>query len=53
MQDPSATDRAAWLARLGDEGLHGRILAELACLHEVEQRPADAPTALSGWVRVP
>jgi endonuclease/exonuclease/phosphatase family metal-dependent hydrolase len=52
VQDPTPTERAAWLAALGDEDVHRRLLAEVACLHDVEQRPAGAPVALSGWVRV-
>jgi endonuclease/exonuclease/phosphatase family metal-dependent hydrolase len=48
---PTASDRARWAEHLGDLALHGRLLAELNCLHEVELKPPiGAP--LKGWVRV-
>ncbi len=49
---PSSRAREAWLAQVGDAEAHRRLLAEVACLREVELRPPDAPRALSGWVRV-
>ncbi len=50
MQSPSASDRAAWSVRVGDEDLHRRLLDTLSCLHECEGKGSAAP--LNGWVRV-
>ena len=51
MDAPPASDRARWAERLGDLTLHGRLLAELNCLHEIElEAPVGAP--LKGWVRI-
>jgi endonuclease/exonuclease/phosphatase family metal-dependent hydrolase len=50
MQSPSASDRAAWTARVGDRDLHGELLDTLSCLHECEGEGSVA--SLNGWVRV-
>ena len=52
MDAPTPDERAGWLARLGEEDLHRRLLDELPCLHEVARRQAGPPAALTGWVRV-
>jgi endonuclease/exonuclease/phosphatase family metal-dependent hydrolase len=49
---PGSRTRDDWLAQLGDADAHRRLLAELACLHQVDVHAADAPAVLSGWVRV-
>jgi endonuclease/exonuclease/phosphatase family metal-dependent hydrolase len=61
---PTAMERASWAARLGDQDLHRRLLAELTCLHELEYAPGPDPdpdpgptpstraASLHGWVRV-
>jgi endonuclease/exonuclease/phosphatase family metal-dependent hydrolase len=48
---PAASERARWAERVGDQTLHGRLLAELTCLHELELEPGSG-AALQGWVRV-
>ena len=52
MDAPTTAERARWGGRLGDEDLHGRLLAGLPCLHEVDRRQPGEPSELSGWVRV-
>lgn len=52
MDVPSSDARAAWAARVGDDDLHRRLLAELPCLHQVAQRQAAPPSELTGWLRV-
>ncbi len=52
MEAPSSRARDDWRAQLGDAGAHQRLLAELACLHQVDLHPSEAPVALSGWIRV-
>jgi endonuclease/exonuclease/phosphatase family metal-dependent hydrolase len=52
LSTPTADDRATWSARLGDGALHQRLLAELPCLHAIDERPPPAPRPLDGWVRV-
>lgn len=50
---PTAEERAAWLARIGEPGAHAAIADGLACLSDVEALsagPTDA--ALGPWVRV-
>jgi endonuclease/exonuclease/phosphatase family metal-dependent hydrolase len=54
---PTEHERARWAQSLGDQDLHGRLLADVSCLHEVEtdqpqldDHPQQAP--LNGWVRV-
>ena len=51
--EPSSEQRQRWLESLGDLGLHARLVADLACLHTVEQLPAPEKAApLDGWVRI-
>jgi endonuclease/exonuclease/phosphatase family metal-dependent hydrolase len=49
---PTASERAAWVERLGDGPLHRRLLRDLPCLHAVDELPAPDPRPLGGWVRV-
>ena len=49
---PTAAERARWVRQLGDEGLHGRLLASLPCLHEVDECEPGVPSEPTGWVRV-
>jgi endonuclease/exonuclease/phosphatase family metal-dependent hydrolase len=49
---PSLEQRADWLDQLGTHETHRHLLAELPCLRRVAQRRADAPSPLTGWVRV-
>ncbi len=52
MDAPTRAERDEWAARLGDADLHRRLLADLPCLHRVEQRQAGPGEPLSGWFRV-
>ncbi len=52
MDRPTSAERARWARQLGDEGLHGRLLAGLPCLHEVDTGEPAVPSELTGWVRV-
>jgi len=49
---PTRDDREGWARQLGDEDLHRRLLEDLACLHQVDQRHDGPGETLSGWVRV-
>jgi endonuclease/exonuclease/phosphatase family metal-dependent hydrolase len=50
---PTADERAAWLARIGEPGAHAEIADGLACLLEVEAVSAAEVTAAQGpWLRV-
>jgi endonuclease/exonuclease/phosphatase family metal-dependent hydrolase len=49
---PTARERSAWSARLGDGALHRRLLRDVSCFHAVDERPHPEPRPLSGWVRV-
>ena len=52
---PTAEERAAWLARIGEPGAHAAIAAGLACLEEVElvgPSPPSPASSLGPWVRV-
>ncbi len=52
MDAPSKAQRDRWVRQLGDEVLHGRLLADLPCLREVAHCEPAQPSAPSGWVRV-
>ena len=53
MDAPTPGERAAWAARVGDRGLHRRLLDELPCLHQIARRTrAGPPSDLTGWLRV-
>ena len=49
---PTAADRAAWRARIGEPGAHDAIARDLACLREVELVGEDTAQPLGPWVRV-
>ena len=50
MEAPTQDARAGWAARVGDQDLHGRLLEELPCLHQVAGWRADPPSELTGWL---
>ncbi|MGA2930703.1 MAG: endonuclease/exonuclease/phosphatase family protein [Acidimicrobiales bacterium] len=52
MDPPTLADREVWARQLGNEDLHLRLLEDLPCLHQVDQRHAGSGESLSGWVRV-
>jgi len=52
MEAPTREARTGWVARVGDEDLHRRLLDELPCLHQVAQWHAGPSSDLTGWLRV-
>lgn len=52
LRAPTADERAAWIAELGDPVAHQRIVAGLDCLDRVETSGDIDLPPLSGWVRV-
>ncbi len=52
MDTPTLHERADWVARVGDQDLHQRLLDELPCLHQIAQWHAGPPSDLTGWLRV-
>ena len=49
---PTADERAAWLARIGEPGAHDDIARGLACLREVEALGEPSADAAGPWLRV-
>lgn len=52
MDAPILEERAEWLGALGSDATHRQLLAELPCLRQVAERPAEKPASLTGWVRI-